>query len=68
MPNYVMVTRLATQMLSQPKSFETLAPHVADHVRSICPEVNWLADSGAMQVDVAGLASQIPLPPLAWEG
>ncbi|MDA8108453.1 MAG: GYD domain-containing protein [Betaproteobacteria bacterium] len=48
MPNYVMVTRLATQALSQPKSFETLERHVADHVRSICPEVKWLANYAVM--------------------
>ena len=48
MPTYVMVTRLATQTLSQPKSFETLERHVADHVRSLCPEVKWVANYAVM--------------------
>ncbi|HVB47824.1 MAG TPA: GYD domain-containing protein [Burkholderiales bacterium] len=48
MPSYVMVTRLSPHMLSQPKSFETLERHVADHVRSICPEVKWIANYAVM--------------------
>jgi len=41
---YVMLTRLSADSLHQPKSFETLERHVADHVRSICPVVKWIAN------------------------
>jgi len=44
MPNYVMLTRLSADALHQPKSYETLERHVADHVRSACPEVKWIAN------------------------
>ena len=44
MPDYVMLTRLSADALHQPKSFETLERHVADHVRSACPEVKWIAN------------------------
>jgi uncharacterized protein with GYD domain len=44
MPDYVMLTRLSADALHQPKSFETLERHVADHVRGACPEVKWIAN------------------------
>ena len=44
MPDYIMLTRLSADALHQPKSFESLARHVAEHVRSACPEVQWLAN------------------------
>ena len=42
MPAFVLLTRLSPGTLHQPKSFETLERHVADQVRSRCPEVKWL--------------------------
>lgn len=42
MPTFMLLTQLAPEALSQPKSFETLQRHVADQVRSHCPEVQWL--------------------------
>ncbi|TAK40305.1 MAG: GYD domain-containing protein [Betaproteobacteria bacterium] len=44
MPHFVMLTRLSGDALHQPKSFETLERHVSDHVRSVCPEVKWVAN------------------------
>jgi uncharacterized protein with GYD domain len=44
MLSYVMLTRLSADALHQPKSFETLERNVADHVRSACPEVKWIAN------------------------
>ncbi len=44
MPNFVMLTRLSTDALHQPKSFESLERHVADGVRSACPKVRWIAN------------------------
>ena len=43
MPAFVLLTRLSPEALSQPKSFETLEHHVADQLRSHCPEVKWLS-------------------------
>jgi uncharacterized protein with GYD domain len=42
MPAFVLLTRLSTEALHQPRSFETLEHHVVDQVRAHCPEVNWL--------------------------
>lgn len=44
MPHFVMATRVSSDALSQPKSFETLERHVGDQVRRICPQVNWIAN------------------------
>ncbi len=43
MATYVLLTRLAPGALHQPRSFETLERHVAEQVRSHCPQVRWLA-------------------------
>ena len=43
MPAFVLLTRLSPEALHQPKSFETLERHVAEQVRSHCPEVRWLS-------------------------
>jgi uncharacterized protein with GYD domain len=39
-----MLTRVSTQSLHQPKSFETLERHAADQVAKTCPEVKWIAN------------------------
>jgi uncharacterized protein with GYD domain len=43
MPTFILLTRLSPEALHQPRSFETLERHVADQVRSHCPEVTWLS-------------------------
>jgi uncharacterized protein with GYD domain len=42
MSAFVLLTRLSPETLHQPKSFETLEHHVADQLRTHCPEVKWL--------------------------
>jgi uncharacterized protein with GYD domain len=44
MPHFVMLTRVSTQSLHQPKSFETLERHAAEQVAKACPEVKWIAN------------------------
>lgn len=44
MPLFVMLTRVAGVSLHQPKSFETLERHVADHVKKECPGVAWVGN------------------------
>jgi uncharacterized protein with GYD domain len=44
MPIFVMLTRLTPQELHQPRSYETLERHVAQHVRSECKDVRWIAN------------------------
>jgi uncharacterized protein with GYD domain len=44
MPHFVMLTRISSQSLHQPKSFETLERHAAEQVEKACPEVKWIAN------------------------
>ena len=44
MPAYIMLTRVSVESLHQPRSFETLERHVSDQIRTVCPEVKWLAN------------------------
>jgi uncharacterized protein with GYD domain len=43
MAAYILLTKLSSEALHQPKSFETLEHHVADQIKSHCPEVKWLS-------------------------
>ena len=43
MGTYVMLTRVSTQSLNQPRSFESLERHVMKQVRKHCKGVKWLA-------------------------
>lgn len=40
---FIMHTSVSAESLHQPRSFETLERHVAEQIRSHCPEVQWLA-------------------------
>jgi hypothetical protein len=42
MPNFMPLTQLAPEALSQPKSIETLQRHVADQVRTHSAAIRWL--------------------------
>ncbi len=44
MPLYVMLTRVSSQQLHQPKSFETLERHAVGQVERSCPGVKWIAN------------------------
>lgn len=43
MPAFVLLTRLSSDALHRPKSFETLERHVAEQIAVHCPEVKWLS-------------------------
>lgn len=43
MPTFILMARVSPDALHQPRSFETLARHVAEQVRDHCPEVRWVA-------------------------
>lgn len=43
MPTFLMQTRVASDALTQPKSFETLGRDVAEQICKHCPEVRWIA-------------------------
>lgn len=44
MPQYIMLTRVSVESLSQPKSLETLERHALDAIHKTCPQVEWLAN------------------------
>ena len=44
MPTFVMLTRLSPQEVHQPRSYETLERHLAQHVRAECKDVRWIAN------------------------
>ena len=44
MAHFILLTRVSAQALHQPKSFQTLERHVADHVAKACPAVKWTAN------------------------
>jgi len=43
MPVFLMQTRVSADVLSQPRSLETLERHVADQIREHCPDVKLIA-------------------------
>jgi uncharacterized protein with GYD domain len=42
MPTFVMLTRLSPDALSSSNSFEELEQRVKSHIRSDCPEAEWI--------------------------
>jgi uncharacterized protein with GYD domain len=44
METFVMLTRVPTESLHQPRSFQTLERHFMEQVRKDCPGVKWVAD------------------------
>jgi uncharacterized protein with GYD domain len=44
MPQFVMMTRLSSRSLEQPKSFEKLAHHALAQVAKACPDVMWIGN------------------------
>ena len=44
MAQFILLTRVSTQSLHQPKSFETLERYAVEQVAKACPEVKWLAN------------------------
>jgi uncharacterized protein with GYD domain len=44
MPQFIMLTRVSSQSLPQPGSFETLERSAVAQVAKACPEVKWIAD------------------------
>jgi uncharacterized protein with GYD domain len=44
MPQFIMLTRVSSQSLPQPKSFETLERSAVAQVAKACPEVKWIAN------------------------
>lgn len=44
MAKFILLTRVSTQALHQPKSFESLERHAAEQVAKVCPDVKWLAN------------------------
>lgn len=42
MQTYIMITRLSPDALSSPRSLEELERKAMEHIRSECPQVEWL--------------------------
>ncbi len=42
MPVFVMLTRLAPELLSTPRSMEDLEHQAMERIRAACPQVEWL--------------------------
>jgi uncharacterized protein with GYD domain len=42
MPTFIMLTRVSSESLHQPKSFETLERHLMDQVRKECKGIKWI--------------------------
>ena len=48
MPLFVLLTRISTGAIHQPRSFDTLERHVIDRVRAECPEAKWVNNYAVM--------------------
>jgi uncharacterized protein with GYD domain len=48
MPLFVLLTRISTEAIHQPRSFDTLERHVIDRVRAECPEAKWVNNYAVM--------------------
>lgn len=44
MSTFVMLTRVAPEVARTPQMLETLEHKVAEHIRTDCPEVKWIAN------------------------
>ena len=47
MPTYVVLTRLTPEAVKMPGELKRLERVVAEHIRKDCPQVKWVANSGA---------------------
>lgn len=48
MPLFVLLTRVSTEAIHQPRSFDTLERQVIERVRAECPEVKWVNNLAVM--------------------
>lgn len=45
---FVLLTRVSTEAIHQPRSFDTLERHVIERVRAECPGVKWVNNYAVM--------------------
>lgn len=48
MPLFILLTRISTEAIHQPRSFDTIERHVIERVRAECPEVKWVNNYAVM--------------------